>query len=139
MVEFKHRQGPADRASWPPFPWIQSPQLRESQGYKSWGFSLIASHCAHKHSRPRLCYNRHFISGWNAVTRRGVWTEGREEERLATGTGHGDPKREFLPLRDPGTMLMNKDKVGALGYGEEKTRRPCPEFSKFGKRILKMR
>lgn len=65
---------------------------------------------------------------------------GREEGGLATGAGPGDPRRESLPLRDPGTVLMNKDmKSGALGYGGEKTRRPGPEFNQFGKRILKMR
>lgn len=59
---------------------------------------------------------------------------------LATGTRHGDPEQEFLPLRDPETVLMNKDmKSGALGYGKEETRRPGPEFNRFGKRILKMR
>lgn len=63
----------------------------------------------------------------------------REEGGLASGTGHGDPRQESLPpLRDPGTVLRNKDmKSGALGYGGEKTRRPGPEFDQFGKRILK--
>lgn len=65
---------------------------------------------------------------------------GREVGGLATGAGHGDPRRESLPLGDPGTVLMNKDmKSGALGYGGEETRKPGPEFNQFGKRILKMR
>lgn len=62
------------------------------------------------------------------------------EGGLATGTGHGDPRQEFLPLQDPGTVQMNKDmKLGALRYSEGGTRKPGPEFNKFGKRVLKMR
>lgn len=69
-----------------------------------------------KHSlQARALYNRHFISSWNAVTRRGVCTE--RVGRLAIGIGHRDPRQGFLPPWDPGTMLIIRHEVGGLSEG----------------------
>lgn len=60
-------------------------------------------------------YNRHFISGWNAVTHRGVWTEwGRGAGR------HRRQKPQVGASPDPISIW------GALRYGEGRTGTPVP-------------
>lgn len=72
--------------------------------------------------QARALYNRHFISSWNAVTRRREFTE--RMEGLAIGIGHKDPRQGFLPSWDPGTMLMIRHEIGGLSEGG--TGRPGP-------------
>ena len=65
------------------------------------GFPLPASHSPPQTLQARALYNRHFISGWNAVTSRGVRTEwGRGRQSLETETPGWDFSRSRIGILD---------------------------------------
>lgn len=93
--------------------------------------------------QARALYNRHFISGWNAVNTQECAdrTGGLRAGGQAWETG---PQAGFLPLSDAAVVLMSKDMKSGAGGGGRVWRRGnwetrSPEFNKFGKRILKVR
>lgn len=95
---------------------------RRISGWLKLAFPPPASHSPPQTLQAQALYNRHFISGWNAVTHRGVWTE--------WGRGAGRHRRQ-----KPQVGVSPDPISGGLEiWRRENGHTSSPEFNTFGKR-----